>query len=179
MRLQAIVVCAAGNNNGNDNDNITNTVYPASYSSVNIISVAATDHNDTLALFSNIGLSSVDLAAPGTSIWSTYYDGNYASMTGTSMATPHVSGVAALVKAVHPSLTFEQIKNIILSTVDVKSSLSGKVASGGRLNAYNAVSVCVAVCQFYRKYYVRHCTPSSEVHGYINRYWDLSMAMGF
>ena len=142
----AIVVCAAGNNNGNDND--IYPVYPASYSSVNIISVAATDHNDNLASFSNIGLSSVDLAAPGTSIWSTYYDGNYASMTGTSMATPHVSGVAALVKAVHPSLTFEQIKNIILSNVDAKSSLSGKVASGGRLNAYKAVSAALPYANF-------------------------------
>jgi len=133
----AVVVCAAGNGNGNDNDMYP--VYPASYSSANIISVAATDHNDTLALFSNIGLSSVDLAAPGTNVWSTYYDGNYAIMSGTSMATPHVSGVAALIKAVNPSLTSQQIKNIILSTVDVKSSLSGKVVSGGRLNAYNAV----------------------------------------
>ena len=145
----AIVVCAAGNGNGHNNDNFdNNSVYPASYSSANIISVAATDHNDTLALYSNIGLSSVDLAAPGTSIWSTYYDGNYASMTGTSMATPHVSGVAALVKAVNPSLTSTQIKNIILSTVDVKSSLSGKVASGGRLNAYKAVSAALLNANF-------------------------------
>ena len=102
-------------------------VYPASYSSPNIISVAATDHNDNLASFSNIGLSSVDLAAPGTSILSTYYLGNYITMSGTSMATPHVSGVAALVKAANPSLTSAQIKDIILSTVDVKSSLAGKV----------------------------------------------------
>jgi len=145
----AVVVCAAGNGNGNNNDNYdNNTVYPASYTSTNIISVAATDHNDTLALYSNIGLNSVDLAAPGTSILSTYYDGNYAYMTGTSMATPHVSGVAALVKAVNPSLTSEQIKNIILSTVDVKSSLSGKVASGGRLNAYKAVSAALPNANF-------------------------------
>jgi thermitase len=133
----AVVVCAAGNGNGNDNDFFP--VYPASYSSPNIISVTATDNNDTLASFSNIGLSSVDLAAPGTNILSTYYLGNYVTMSGTSMATPHVSGVVVLVKAMNPSLTSTQIKNIILSTVDVKSSLSGKVASGGRLNAYNAV----------------------------------------
>jgi len=132
----AVVVCAAGNNANNDD---INPVYPASYNSTNIISVAATDHNDIRALFSNFGLSSVDLAAPGTNIWSTYLDGTYALMSGTSMATPHVSGVVALVKSVNPSLTAVQIKNIILSTVDSKDSLNGKVASGGRLNAYKAV----------------------------------------
>jgi len=133
----AVVVCAAGNDYGNDND--IHPLYPASYNSTNIISVAATDHNDLLASFSNFGLSSVDLAAPGTDIWSTYLDGNYTYMSGTSMATPHVSGVAALVKSVNQSLTSAQIKNIILSTVDVKSSLSGKVNTSGRLNAYRAV----------------------------------------
>jgi subtilisin family serine protease len=132
----AVIVCAAGNSESN---NDIHPVYPASYNSTNIISVAATDNNDLLASFSNFGLNSVDLAAPGMNILSTFLDGNYAYMSGTSMATPHVSGVAALIKAVNPSLTSEQIKNIILSTVDVKSSLSGKVASGGRLNAYKAI----------------------------------------
>jgi subtilisin family serine protease len=132
----AIVVCAAGNSARN---NDLNPIYPASYNSTNIISVAATDQNDNLALFSNFGLNSVDLAAPGTNIWSTYLDGNYAYMSGTSMATPHVSGVAALVKSVNQSLTSAQIKNIILSTVDVKSSLAGNVSTSGRLNAYRAV----------------------------------------
>jgi len=132
----AVVVCAAGNN-GTDND--IDPMYPASYNSTNIISVAATDHNDLLASFSNFGLNSVDLAAPGTEIISTYLDGNYTFRSGTSMATPHVSGVAALVKSVNQSLTSAQIKNIILSTVDIKSSLSEKVNTSGRLNAYRAV----------------------------------------
>ena len=132
----AVVVCAAGNS-ASDND--ATPFYPASYSSPNIIAVAATDHNDTLASFSNFGSGSVDLAAPGTNILSTNFDGNYAYKQGTSMATPHVSGVAALVKSVNQSLTAVQIKNIILSTVDVKSSLSGKVNTSGRLNAYRAV----------------------------------------
>jgi len=123
-------------------------VYSASYDSVNIISVAATDSNDQLASFSHYGQMSVDLAAPGTNIWSTYLDGNYASMSGTSMATPHVSGVAVLVKAVNPSLTSAQIKNIILSTEDVKSSLSGKVASGGRLNVYKSLLAALPTANF-------------------------------
>jgi hypothetical protein len=82
---------------------------------------------------------SVDLGAPGTNILSTYLDGNYAYMMGTSMATPHVSGVAALVKAVNPRLTKIQIKDIILTNVDVIPSLSEKVNTSGRLNAYKAV----------------------------------------
>ena len=134
----AVVVCAAGNSASNIDDAI-NPMYPAGYSSANIISVAATDNKDLLASFSNFGLSSVDLAAPGTNIWSTNLDGNYTWKSGTSMATPHVSGVAALVKAVNPRLTALQIKNIILNNVDVKSSLSGKVNTSGRLNAYTAV----------------------------------------
>ena len=132
----AVVVCAAGNN-ASDND--AAPYYPAGYSSPNIIAVAATDHNDTFASFSNFGLISVDLAAPGRNIWSTSNNGDYAYKSGTSMATPHVSGVAALVKSVNQSLTAVQIKNIILSTVDIKSSLSGKVSTGGRLNAYKAL----------------------------------------
>ena len=132
----AVVVCAAGNS-ANNND--IYPVYPAGYSSENIISVAATDHNDLLTSFSNFGLSSVDLAAPGMNIWSTYLNGNYSSMSGTSMATPHVSGVAALVKSVNPRLSARQIKNIILNNVDSKSSLSGKVNTSGRLNAFKSV----------------------------------------
>jgi thermitase len=132
----AVVVCAAGNGGSNNDDY---PLYPASYNSTNIISVAASDRNDNLASFSNFGLSSVDLAAPGKDIWSTYLDGNYALMSGTSMATPHVSGVAALVKAENPLLTSAQIRNIIILTVDLKGSLSGKVESGGRLNASTAV----------------------------------------
>ena len=135
----AVVVCAAGNSPNHNNDD-TSPVYPASYNSSNIISVAATDRNDLLASFSNIGLDSVDLAAPGASILSTSNDGNYASMDGTSMATPHVSGVAALVKAANSSLTSHEIKMILLSTVDVKDSLTGMVATGGRLNASQAVT---------------------------------------
>ena len=288
----AVVVCAAGND-GLDTD--TTPHYPSSYSSDNIISVAATDHNDTLASFSNYGASSVDLAAPGVNIYSTLpartvllfdemddlnnwtvdspwglsniapiaapsatdspggnyannanvsleisspfnltglrgtvldyymlldtesnydffcidrslngnswnsivcwhgstggyfyflsedltqYDGTnqfyirfrldsdhsvtrdgayiddvavtaysgtyngteYASYNGTSMAAPHLSGVAGLIKALDPALTGLEIKAIILDNIDIKSSLSGKVISGGRLNAYNAVS---------------------------------------
>ena len=132
----AVVVCAAGNYG--DNNDLT-PFYPASYSGNNIIAVAATDHSDVLESYSNYGLNSVDLAAPGMNIYSTTLEGNYSLKSGTSMATPHVSGVVALIKAVNPSLNALQIKTIILSTVDSKPSLTGKVVSGGRLNAYKAL----------------------------------------
>ena len=136
----AVVVCAAGNSPElpEPNNDIV-PVYPASYDSVNIISVAATDAIDQLASFSHYGQMSVDLGAPGTNILSTYSDGYYGYNMGTSMATPHVSGVAALVKAVNPHLTNVQIKDIILNNIDYNSSLSGKVNTSGRLNAYKAV----------------------------------------
>ncbi len=134
----AVVVCAAGND-ASDNDG-DYPFYPASLTSANIISVAATDNKDVLADFSNYGATSVDLAAPGVTIYSTKKSSSYQNLSGTSMATPFVAGVAALIKAENSSLTAAQIKNAILDNVDVKSSLSGKVLTGGRLNAFDAVS---------------------------------------
>ncbi len=143
----AVVVCAAGNQ-GTDND--ISPHYPASFPSANIIAVAATNSTDDLVTVStvsswgsNYGAASVDLAAPGQEILSTFFDGNYAWGGGTSMATPHVSGVAALIKSINPQLTNIQIKNIILNNVDVTPSLSGKVLTSGRLNAYRAVLAAI------------------------------------
>ncbi|PKL59639.1 MAG: peptidase S8/S53 subtilisin kexin sedolisin, partial [Methanomicrobiales archaeon HGW-Methanomicrobiales-4] len=134
----AVVLCAAGNTGANSE---VNPVYPAAYSSSNIISVAATDYYDKLATFSNYGVSSVDLAAPGVRIYSTAPSGGYKYLNGTSMATPYVSGVAALVKSQNPSMTGAQIKSRILGNCDILSSLSGKVATGGRLNAAKALGI--------------------------------------
>ena len=136
----AVVVCAAGND-GTNNDVTPN--YPSNYTSANIIAVAATNDTDSLASFSNYGVVSVDVGAPGVNIYSTIANGGYASFSGTSMATPHVSGVAGLVKALNPGFTNLQIKNRILNTTDPKSSLSGKVLTGGRLSAYNALNAVV------------------------------------
>ncbi|MDD1724516.1 MAG: S8 family serine peptidase, partial [Methanospirillum sp.] len=133
----AVVVCAAGNG-GNNTD--VSPVYPASYSSGNIISVGASDYTDKLASFSNYGPSSVDLVAPGLVITSTYPSKKYVSLSGTSMAVPFVSGAAVLVKAVHPSYSNIQIKSKILDSVDAISSLKGKILTGGRLNAANAIA---------------------------------------
>ena len=113
--------------------------YPASYEAPNVISVAATDRTDALAWFSNYGAQSVHLAAPGVQVYSTTMSGGYTTMSGTSMATPHVSGAAALLKAANPALTFSQIKAMLLSQTDAKASLAGKTITGGRLNVAKAL----------------------------------------
>ncbi len=132
-----LFVAAAGNSA--QNTDVTPS-YPASYNSPYIISVAATDHNDNLASFSNYGATTVDLAAPGVSILSCQPGGGYQLLSGTSMATPHVSGVAALAMGRFPNATNLFIKNLILSRADPKAQLAGKVLTGGRLNALLAIS---------------------------------------
>lgn len=137
-----VFVAAAGNGGadqiGDDTD--VSPHYPSSYDSPNLIAVAATDRNDQIAGFSNYGSDSVDLGAPGVSILSTYPGSTYQYLNGTSMATPHVSGVASLVFGQFPGATPEEIKNKILEAVDPIPALSGITVTGGRLNAYAAVT---------------------------------------
>ncbi|HET7478562.1 MAG TPA: S8 family peptidase [Rubrobacteraceae bacterium] len=137
-----LFVTAAGNGGadgvGDNNDTTAN--YPSNYNLSNIISVAATNNKDTLASFSNFGATSVDLAAPGVDIVSTYPESGYGYMSGTSMATPHVTGVAALLKSQDPALDDASLRSRILGSVDKKDSLQGKVATGGRLNAAAALA---------------------------------------
>ncbi|MFQ5504343.1 MAG: S8 family serine peptidase, partial [Planctomycetota bacterium] len=113
--------------------------YPSSYDSANILAVAATDSSDRLAWFSNWHPSRVDLGAPGVGIWSTTPGNKYGSKSGTSMATPHVAGACALVMAQDGSLSNSQVQARILDNVDPLSSLSGRVATGGRLNVDKAL----------------------------------------
>jgi subtilisin family serine protease len=134
-----IMFVAAAGNSAVNND--ATAQYPASYSAANVISVAATDKNDKLASFSNYGATTVDLAAPGVSIYSTLPNNRYGIYSGTSMATPLVSGVAALCWAYDTDATVAEVKNAILNGVDKISSLSGKVLSGGRLNAYKTLKL--------------------------------------
>lgn len=136
-----LFVAAAGNYVGNT-DWIPH--YPSSYDLGNIISVAATDRNDNLAYFSGWGPSSVDVGAPGDNILSTVPANAYAWYSGTSMATPHVSGLAALVLDGYPSYSCMQVKTRILTTVDKLSSLTGKVLTDGRINAWQALTTADA-----------------------------------
>ena len=135
-----LFICAAGNNGRNID---SNAYYPACYTNGNIISVASTNSSDVLAGSSNYGATSVDLSAPGVSILSTLPDNSYGYMSGTSMAAPHVTGVAALILSVNPNLSAATVKDLILSNVDTVSGLSGKCVTGGRLNAYKAVNAAL------------------------------------
>lgn len=133
-----LIVCAAGNEYTNtDSDN---TVYLANSDANNIIAVGNSDANDLKASDSNYGTKTVDLFAPGENIYSTLTGGGYGCKSGTSMAAPFVTGVAALMLSYNPTLTATEIKNIILNNVDTSSSLSGLCVTGGRLNAYKALS---------------------------------------
>jgi len=150
------LVVAAAMNGGTDyvgdnidGDDIANPaddcpVYPASYENPNIIAVAASNNQDELTSFSNYGKKSVDLAAPGKQIMSTFPDDKYSYGEGTSMATPHVAGAAALIKSKLPQSRDEQIKARILQSVDEIPSMEGKLVTGGRLNAAKALGANTA-----------------------------------
>jgi len=133
-----LFVAAAGNNG---TDNGASPHYPASYNAPNLIAVAATDNEDQLASFSNYGSSTVHLGAPGVNVYSTIPGGSYEYMSGTSMATPHVSGTAMLVLSVCP-LDTTDLKNTLIGTVDPISALATKTITGGRLNANAAIHSC-------------------------------------
>ena len=137
-----IFVAAAGNGNifGVGINNDSTPFYPASYNLDNIIAVAAINSNDTKAIFSNYGLTSVDLGAPGVNILSTVPGNAYATKQGTSMATPHVTGVVALLFAQNPAWSYAQVRNRILSTARPISALAGKTVTGGTLDAGAALA---------------------------------------
>lgn len=138
-----LLVCAAGNggsdSRGDNND--TTPTYPAGYNFDNVISVAAVDSRGALATFSNFGPTSVDLAAPGVNILSTWHTSNtaYSFLNGTSMATPHATGVASLVWMRYPTSTPAQIRARLMTSARPLPSLTGKCVSGGLLNAAAAV----------------------------------------
>lgn len=140
-RDQGILFVAAAGNSRADNDKRPS--YPASYNVSNILSVAATDNSDRLASFSNFGKTSVHIAAPGVRILSSVPGGGYERFSGTSMACPHVAGVAALLWSVKRSMKFDQIKARLMQTAVPITSLVGKTVTG-RVNAWNAIKKIVS-----------------------------------
>ncbi|CAN5457179.1 hypothetical protein BH10BDE1_BH10BDE1_07700 [soil metagenome] len=133
---RVLFVAAAGNSSLN---NDVSPTYPASYSVPGILSVAATTDSDALASYSNYGASTVHLGSPGSSIWSSLPNNSYGRASGTSMATPFVSGIAAMVIRENPQLSAYQVKEVVLSGAQQISSLQTKTVTKARLNAYNAV----------------------------------------
>lgn len=133
-----LFVAAAGNDGANIDASIS---YPAGYTNSNIISVAAIDKNGALASFSNYGATVVDIGAPGVGIYSTVpiksgrnVGSSYSSYSGTSMATPHVTGAVALYASTHAGATAAQIKSAILNSATPTASLNNKTLTGSRLN---------------------------------------------
>ena len=131
-----ILFVAAAGNDAVDND--ANPSYPSSYEHGSVLSVASTTSTDAMSGFSQWGLTSVDMGAPGSAVLSTI-PGGYSSFSGTSMATPHVAGVAALVLSVNPELNVLELKELLMNSGDENADLAGKTVSGKRLNAYTAL----------------------------------------
>ncbi len=132
------VFVASAGNNGTNND--ATPAYPATYNLDNIISVAATDNNDGRASFTNYGATTVDIGAPGVNTLSTYGTSGYAYLNGTSMAGPHVAGVAALVYGANPGWSYAQVRSRILATARPVASLSGRCVTGGIVDAAAALA---------------------------------------
>lgn len=132
-----ILFVAAAGNDGSDNDKRAH--YPSNYDLPNVISVAALDRNDQLASFSNFGAKTVHVAAPGKDILSTWLNDGYRSASGTSMATPYVSGVAALIIASDPGISMKNLRARILGASDELDSLKGKVQTNARICAANSL----------------------------------------
>ena len=132
----ALHIMAAGNSSQN---NDLDPHYPSSYRVRNSIAVASTDRQDNLSYFSCYGKTSVDIGAPGSDILSTVPGGGYGVKSGTSMATPHVTGAAGLLLAMDPTMSNEEIKTRLLEGSDKIDSLTDKVVSGGRLNVNKAM----------------------------------------
>ncbi len=137
-----LFIAAAGNggSDGRGDNNDVVPVYPSNYPNDNIIAVASITSAGGLSSFSNYGATTVDIGAPGSGIWSTTAFNTYSNYSGTSMATPHVTGAAALYASTHSGASAAQIKNAILSSAVSTSSLSGKTVTGGRLDANAALS---------------------------------------
>lgn len=136
-----ILYVASAGNNGKNNDDPAVRLYPCGNGNANLICVAATTQKDTLATWSNYGVNTVDLAAPGANVYSTLREGTYGYIKGTSMATAEVSGAAALILA-STDLSTTELKAQILDNVKPLATLSGKIRTGGRLDICQAMPAC-------------------------------------
>ena len=134
---KGVILVAAAGNDGTNND--TSPFYPANYTAANIVSVAATDDKDGLAGFSNYGLESIDIGAPGVDIMSTLPNNSYGAQNGTSMAAPMVAGALVVMMDQSPGLTYQQYIAKLYKGADLIPSLAGKTTTGARLNLLKAM----------------------------------------
>ena len=140
LKSNMLFVSSAGNQDSGGVNIDKEKTYPASFQLPNLISVSAIDENNELATYSNYGIKSVALTAPGSRIYSTLVGNQYGRFTGTSMATPFVSGTCAILATMEQKYYPSEIKQILMDTVTPISSLENKVVSGGVLNVQQAVS---------------------------------------
>jgi len=166
-RSAGMLFVAACGNSANNNDT-TNSIYPASFNLDNIIAVAATTYSDELATWSSYGPSTVDLAAPGLAVLSCAWDNDaaYIADSGTSLAAPHVAGACALLWARFPNETYLQIKNRLLNGTDPLPALAGKCVTGGRLNLRKVLDPTVV------------SNPLLTARGYTNGQFQLRLTGG-
>ncbi|HAS81605.1 MAG TPA: hypothetical protein DCS43_02730 [Verrucomicrobia bacterium] len=134
-------IAAAGNGTGVERNNDLYPHYPSSFGVSNMVAVANTTAGDQLSASSYYGATAVDLGAPGENILSTLPGDIYGSKTGTSMASPHVAGAAALLFEMFPDLDWQDVRRLLLESVDVLPALNGLCVSGGRLNVYKAIAL--------------------------------------
>ena len=142
-KYNTLVIASAGNDSMGPytwHDNDTSPKYPASFDSENLLVVASTTSTAGLSSFSNIGKNTVDIAAPGSNIYSTLNGNKYGMASGTSMASPNTTGVAAMVLGYNPTLTAVQLKDLMMKSVTKVSAFGGKIVSGGRVNLKSALS---------------------------------------
>ena len=132
-----LFVAAAGNDYFNDNDR--NPLYPAGYDIDNVVSVGSMDAQGRVSAFSNVGKRAVHIFAPGSNILSTALKGKYRVFSGTSMATPHVAGVAALLLAQNPDMSYREIKERLIQTATPVQAYKGLSVAGGLVNAHRAL----------------------------------------
>jgi len=136
-----LFIVAAGND-ANDND--ASGSYPCAYDTDNVLCVASTTYTDAMSSFSNYGTSSVDVGAPGSQIMSCKMGGGYVAKSGTSMACPNVAGIAGLLQNYRPQLKWNEIKDLIMTTVDKTEAMAGRVVANGRVNVNQALLAAAA-----------------------------------
>lgn len=170
---RGMLICFAAANNGYDLDCMIDSAcpglalpHPGHYPYPALFMVAATTNNDTRAYFSNFGRTIVDIGAPGANILSTYPQiltgGGYRSLSGTSMACPLAAGAAGLVLSNNPTLTYDQLKFVLMSAVDHTAAMNGAVVSNGRLNIGNVWATPTSVEPPGEEVIVRTTSPEGQ-----------------